>query len=511
MRDLLRAARERSVPIVILRTADATATITDASEVIVQATTSTAAPLLRWDAASGIKALNKAGQEAMKTASPAITSGETIAFAEAMVAAERLPAKSVLFALYAHRQLLSSEPGAVAASVQGVANLRNLYKTDFRMLVLVGPGFSVPSELEHDVVVIDDALPSREALASIVETMHTAARLPKPAAAARGAAVEALTGLSAFAAEQVTAMSLTEKGLDLDALWERKRVTIEQTPGLGVWRGKERFADLVGLSALKQHLGNRLKARTPVGVVVWIDEIDKVLANVEHDTSGVRTDQLRTLLAEMENNKWPGVVAVGVGGGGKSAIAKAFANEAGVPNVMLDLGGLESKYVGESESNLRHAMQVIKAIGDGHAYFMATSNAASVMRPELQRRFSDGFWFFDLMSADERKAAWTSYLKSYGLKAQALPDDAGWTGAEIRNCCAYAWDVNCSLLDAARFIVPMSRSRADEIEKLRRHAHGRYLDASKGGPYQYDEAPMASNVRAISIPKNWDSDPAKVQ
>ena len=56
--------------------------------------------------------------------------------------------------------------------------------------------------------------------------------------------------------------------------------------------------------------------------------------------------QLLKLLTEMENNRWKGFIGVGVAGGGKSLIAKALGNEAGVPTVALDLGATESKYVG---------------------------------------------------------------------------------------------------------------------------------------------------------------------
>ena len=46
-------------------------------------------------------------------------------------------------------------------------------------------------------------------------------------------------GLAAYPTEQVLAMSITKKGLDLERLWERKRQAVEQTPGLSVWRGGE--------------------------------------------------------------------------------------------------------------------------------------------------------------------------------------------------------------------------------------------------------------------------------
>lgn len=498
---LFEAARRVSVPLVVVRSADQFAAVQE------MAKASAEFPVVQWDAVRGISALTDKqtdlGLKALQKAG--IKSAETIGFPEAMMAAQMLPQGTVLFVLNAHRQLTSMEPLATASSLQAVANLRDTYKKNFRMLVMLsGPGFVVPGEIDQDIVVLDHALPGPDELRTIITEVHTSAKLPEPKGEQLEHAVDAVSGLSAFAAEQVVSMSLTEDGLDQPQLWERKRTMIEQTPGLSVWRGREKFADLVGLDPIKQHLRSRAQAKTPIGCVLFLDEIDKALANVESDTSGVRMDQLRTLLMEMENNEWNGLIAVGVAGGGKSAIAKAFGNEVGVPTVALDLGGMESKFVGESEERIRKSMHIVKAIGRGHAYVIATSNNASVMRPELQRRFTDGMWMFDLMTDAERAATVKHYVARYQLsKAQMakLPDMSGWTGAEIRNACRYAWDTGCTLAHAAQFIVPMARSRADEIEKLRQYANGRFLDASKTGPYVYTPEPMREQLRAITLPK----------
>lgn len=489
------AARRVSVPIMVVRTADQFASAEAVAKAVGRF------PAGQWDTMRGILALNEEMQEVLRKEQ--ITPDRSTAFVEAMDVAQKLPRMSVLLALNAHRQLVSSEPAATAAAVQAVANLRDQFRQNFRMAVLLAPlGFVVPSELQHDVVVVDHALPDKGELETITRSIYQDAKIAAPSAEVLDKVTDAVSGLSSFAADQQIAMSLNQDGVDIDTLWERKRVAIEQTRGLRVWRGGDSFDGLVGLDAIKTHLRRRMQARTPVGCVLFIDEIDKALANVEHDTTGVRMDQLRTLLSEMEDNEWRGLVAVGVAGGGKSAIAKALGNEAGVPTVQLDMAAMEGSLVGESEQHLRHAMAVVKAIGRGHAYVVATSNAASVMRPELQRRFTDGMWFFDLMTAAERKAAWAAYLKRYALpkpKAADMPDDEGWTGAEIRNACRYAWDTGCTLKEAAQFIVPMSQQRPEEVERLRRGAHGRFLDANRTGTYRYDPVPMQVVARAVQL------------
>lgn len=494
MKELFVNARRVSVPIVAVRTSDQLATQAMLVELVKDV------PVLTWDAVRGLRALagNTRGEAALKNLK--VPADETVGFVGAMEAVTNLPQATLVLAHNAHRQLMG-EPGTIAAAVQSVANLRDIFKLNYRMLVLLGPSFSLPTELEQDVVVFDDPLPGADVLRGILTDLHEGVKLPVPAAEALEKQVEAVRGLSAFAAEQQAAISFTATGLDTALLWERKRVTIEQTRGLKVWRGKERFTDLVGLASVKAKLASVCKAKTPVGVVVWIDEIDKVFANLEHDTSGVRMDQFRTFLTDMEDNEWPGLVGVGVPGGGKSLLAKAFANEAGVPNIQLDLGGMEGPHVGESEMMLRQAMSVIKAVGGGRAYIIATSNNATVMRPEMQRRFTDGFFFFDLMTDAERAVTWKFYMKKYGLPVkQDRPNDEGWTGAEIRNCCRSAWNTDTTLAEAAQFIVPMATSRAKDIDELRQYAHGRFLDASKPGSYQYDAQPMLKQVRAITLP-----------
>lgn len=499
MLEQFNAARRSGVPLLAIRTADQNATVDQIA--MADASESKEMPLLRWDAAAGITGVNKAGEAAAKR----LDVDNSIGFVEAMVIAQTLPRLSVLFVHNAQRQLHAQEPSAVAQHVQAVANLRDTFKADFRMLVLLGPEFVAPAELKHDVMVIAYELPSVEQLGELARELYAAAASKAPAmpqkldAATVAQAASATSGQSMFAAEQVISVSLSERGLDVPALREHTRVSIEQTPGLTVYRGAETFDDLRGLASVKARMRQHVAAKKPVGVVVWIDEGADVFSNVEQDTSGVKTDQQRALLVEMEQNDWRGMIFVGVPGSGKSAVARAFGNEAGVDNIMVDFGGMESKYVGESEAHLRHAISVIKARGEGNAFFVLTCNSLRGIRPQFQRRFRRGVFFFDLPTKEERQAIWTLYIAKYGLGAQRLPDDDGWTGAEIRECCESAWDLGTTLAAAAKYVVPVSRSRAPEIEAMRREAHGRFLDASKEGTYSYEEEPMRRQVRAVAL------------
>ena len=109
-----------------------------------------------------------------------------------------------------------------------------------------------------------------------------------------------------------------------------------------------------------------------------------------------------------------------------------------------------------------------------------------------------GTFFFDLPSAEERNAIWNIYLTKWNLAGE-LPDDEGWTGAEIRECGRKAWRLKLSLKESAGYIVPVSRSAADQIEALRRQASGRFLSASQPGVFTVEslQAPVGAGRRTF--------------
>src|SRR4029077_3491432 len=105
-----------------------------------------------------------------------------------------------------------------------------------------------------------------------------------------------------------------------------------------------------------------------------------------------------------------------------------------------------------------------------------------------------GTFFFDLPSADERRAIWDIYLRKWSLSGE-LPSDDGWTGAEIKECCRKAWRLKLSLKESAEYIVPVSRSAADQIETLRRQAAGRFLSAARPGVFSTESGSTPASGR----------------
>jgi hypothetical protein len=160
-------------------------------------------------------------------------------------------------------------------------------------------------------------------------------------------------------------------------------------------------------------------------------------------------------------------------------VAKATGNTAGIPTIAFDLAAMESSLVGASTDRLRTALKIIDAVSQGRMLFIATCNSIASLPPELRRRFTLGTFFFDLPTEEEREIIWQIYLRKYDVSGE-LPDDEGWTGAEIKECCRKAHRLGMSLPHASRYIVPVSRSAAEQVKALRQMASVSLLLHARG-------------------------------
>ena len=266
--------------------------------------------------------------------------------------------------------------------------------------------------------------------------------------------------------------------------------------GLSVWRGGETFDDLGGLSNVKSFLHAVLAGVDPPRVIVFIDEIEKAFAGNGTDLSGVKTEMTGTILTYMQDREADGMVLTGPPGAAKSAVAKATGNTAGIPTIAFDLAAMESSLVGASTDRLRTALKIIDAVSQGRMLFIATCNSIASLPPELRQRFTLGTFFFDLPTEEEREIIWQIYFKKYGVTGE-LPNDEGWTGAEIKECCRKAHRLSMTLTQAAKYIVPVSRSAAEQVKALRQMASGKFISASTPGVYQYQENTPASRRRIM--------------
>lgn len=472
------AARRVSVPLIIWKSPDAAATI---SGVVGAADY----PIISWDIVRGCLPCNEKAKGLIK---PDVGIGNPL---EMLQAAQTLPPDSVVFMHNAH--LFTDNSGVI----QGIWNLRDTNKADHKTLVLLSPQMKSPIELANDIMVIDEQLPDDGALAEIVKTQTGFARIGAKESGAKfnepniDKAVDALSGLSAFSAEQTVAVSFEKNGngveLNQKTLWDKKRQAIEETRGLTVWRDGETLDDVKGCENIKKFLRRIIDGKAPPRAVVFVDEIEKSLAGSAGDTSGTSQDQLGVLLTEMQNKKAQGILEVGHAGSAKSMVAKAFGNTAGIVTIQMDLGAMKGSLVGDSEKNIRAAMKVIDAVSQGRALYIATCNAIDSLPAALRRRFTLGTFFFDLPTLDERAAIWNFYLKKFGLKEKFGKfgfDDTGWTGADIENCCKRAWMFDCTVAEASKYATPICKTDPTGIENLRNIADNAFISANYEGMYQ---------------------------
>jgi len=227
-----------------------------------------------------------------------------------------------------------------------------------------------------------------------------------------------------------------------------------------------------------------------------------------------------------------GVLLMGVQGCGKSMAVKIIAREFELPLYRLDLGRLYSKYIGETEENLRKAFGVIEKLGsvclwideiekgfavssgdvDGgvsqrllgsfltwmqerktNCFIAATANDVFRLPPELLRkgRF-DEIFFVDLPDAPARQNILKLLLKNrklepdgFDLEGLARMTD-GFSGAEIeqviisalyRASSNGAGVTTASIAEQVVQTRPLSVVKKEEIDRLRAWASERTIPA----------------------------------
>jgi SpoVK/Ycf46/Vps4 family AAA+-type ATPase len=203
-------------------------------------------------------------------------------------------------------------------------------------------------------------------------------------------------------------------------------------------------------------------------------------------------------------------------------------NETNRPTLVLDIGALMGSLVGQTEQNIRQALRIADAMAPcilfcdeiekalsgaassgqtdsgvsarmfgtllswmndhtSDVYLIATCNDISKLPPEFSRaeRF-DAVVFLDLPGRDEKQMIWDLYREMFEIdRDQQMPDDTKWTGAEVRACCRLAALLDVPLIQAAQNVVPVAVTAAESVERLRKWASGRCLDADKAGIYQH--------------------------
>lgn len=390
--------------------------------------------------------------------------------------------------------------------------LPNIDRERAQCLIVLSTSNKIPPELAAHAIVIEWPLPDRAEIGNILDVSlrviaNDEKRLTACPADRRETAIDAAVGLTGEEAAACYGKSLVlTKGIDpLLVAQEKKRVV------------------------------------TRAGVLEWYDPIPGGLDAV----GGL--DNLKDWLVKHSSAYSPearayglpflkGIFVTGVSGCGKSLLAKATATSQGVPLLRLDLNALKGKFVGESEGNIRKALNIIEAVGrcvvwldevekalqgatsgsadggvssdalgtiltwmqerKGGAFIIATSNDVTALPPEFYRagRF-DGLWFVDLPNDAEREAVCLAALAEYGRKGLKIDTKAvskatkDFTGSEIAALIPEAMftafvdgkrqPTTKDITDAAKKIVPLGETAKPKIDALRLWAKGKARKATR--------------------------------
>ena len=488
-------ARSVGTPFINARTADPASTIANVGKMLGDELENT--PMISWDSIHGLKGLGEkdcAGSKALLSMAQlaGVELGTSVDLPMALGVLEFAGEDVIVFVH--NPQLVWSADLKV---VQAIWNLRDIFCANGSMLVLLtGAGDILPVELQQDVLVLDEPLPTREELVKIVEDAYTDAAenhdacKVKPHTSVLKAACDALIGLPAFPAGQAAAMELDKDTgkLNIPELWARKKSIISQMPGLTFHQGGETLADMYGCDSFRNFAQRMVKN---VSLILRVDEIQRQFSGSDTDSSGSTGKLMGEFLTWIEEHKVICTLLLGVPGSSKSHSIYCIGGEEDKPIINYDPSAMEDKLVGEGGKHMRNAHRTVESISDGKVWLIATANSLRGLPPELISRFQvGGIFFFDAPDAEERAGILKLKIKKYNLEpSQPTPDMEGWVGRDIDNCARKAALLSMTLIEAAAYVVPLMKSHSEEIDALRMSAHDRFLSASNSGIYQYSAPP----------------------
>lgn len=383
-----------------------------------------------------------------------------------------------------------------------------------RTIILTSPKIEIPPELRGLVEFFQLPLPDWQRLRQIIDEVvvriagsHTLER--KLDHKGYDAVIDSLRGLTEEESERALSQALVTRyslcpEIANDVL-ETKKTLLRRSEMLEFIEPGEDFSKVGGMENLKFWLAQRRGS--------WEDAARDFGLEPPH-----------------------GVIILGVQGCGKSLCARAVAGEWNLPLVKFDTAAIYDKYIGETEKRIRKVFEVAEGLapcvlwidelekifaGSGPdsasadagvssrllasflswmqdhkapVFVAATCNNVNSLPPELIRkgRF-DELFFVDLPNRAERKQILSIQLAArkrdpaeFDLESIEAAAD-GYSGAEIDAAvqtalyAAFAGEKQLTtqlLLDALAQTVPLSVTRAEEVEALRTWAKTRAVPAS---------------------------------
>ncbi|HZQ67478.1 MAG TPA: AAA family ATPase [Terriglobales bacterium] len=398
--------------------------------------------------------------------------------------------------------------------VRRLRDVGQTFAANRRTVVLTAPKIAIPPELASLVEFVELPLPDRQRLRQIIDEVlvrvsktHTLQRKLDPAG--MDSLAESLRGLTEEAAERTISQALVRRYAlspeTITDVQEAKKVLLRRSEMLDFIPVSETLGEVGGLDNLKHWLGQR---------------------------RGTWEESARQFGLDAPK----GLIILGVQGCGKSMCARAIAGEWKLPLVKFDTAAIYDKYIGETEKRIQKVFEVAEGLapcilwidelekvfaGSGPdsasvdagvssrllasflswmqdrkapVFVAATCNNVNALPPELIRkgRF-DELFFVDLPTQPERKQIFAIQLAKRKRNAIQFDLDRiaaaakGFSGAEIDAAvqgalyAAFARKQELTtqaLLDALKTTVPLSTTRAEEIETLRDWARTRAVPAS---------------------------------
>lgn len=483
-------ARNVGTPMIKVNTPDNVSTIASVRKSLGKVEPKT--PLAVWDAISGLLGLNDEGTKVVQAMIN--NSGmDKDATTQLPITLKMVNAPEHSdFILFVHNPHLFWDNDPLV--IQGIWNCRDTFKANGMVLVLMTPlGTLLPTDLNNDVLSLEEALPTRTEIRAMVDEIYKYANAPKPTEKVYEQCGDALVGIPAFPVDQALAMNITKStgAMNVKGLWERKRGIISATPGLSFFDGELTLADMGGNKNIAEYGSKIMAGKRGANVILRVDEIEKAFAGAGTDTSGVKGDLLGNFLSWVEDKKIFCILLLGVPGASKSHFIYCLGGQFGKPVLNFDIAGMQDSLVGNSGKNLRKAEATVEAISDGQIVLIATANSLRGLPAELLSRFEKGgIFFFDVPDESERADILALKIKKFGLaKEQTAGFDIkrteGWTGREIESLCDKADRLGVTLSEAGQYVVPLTVSQKASIDELRESATDRYLSASKPGRYTF--------------------------
>lgn len=346
------------------------------------------------------------------------------------------------------------------------------------------------------------------------------------------------------AAETLQGITLTESANIITTVMTKQSLTRDDMAELS--RYKDRiFGELAGLERV------RLK------------ESDYQVGGLESLRTWLQ-DREQLIKSDLSSSPVPppkGVLLCGVPGCGKSLSAKAIAAEWKLPLYRLDMAAILGKYVGESESRLREALETAdraapcilwideiekglaggedsgvtrRLVGqflywlqesDSKVFMVATANEVQSLPPELLRkgRF-DAIFFVDLPDKQEREDIIRLYFRRY-MQADPSPylmedlvrTSEGFAGSDLEAACrevkvrmmlekSSQLPDDSSILAYFKSVVPFSRSNPEDVAAIRAWGKERAVPASKRA--ETTNVPGQSPIRQVLTTPDYHVPPA---